>query len=310
MNLKLSLTASKFLLLSTFLLTASFSQAQRSANLTADQYINLYKDAAIQNMYESRIPASITLAQGMLESGNGNSQLAKKANNHFGIKCHSDWKGKSVRMDDDKKNECFRKYDKVLDSYRDHADFLSNRERYSILFSLEITDYKGWAKGLKKAGYATSPTYANKLIDIIERYKLFKYDSNSGGTGTGGKILAGRIADITKINKIKAIIVLDGETKLSLATAVDKKVKQIEKYNELGTGDELYVGQVIYLQNKRSKATKGNDIHTVQIGETMYDIAQQYGIKYTKLLKRNNMWYASEINPGDVVYLRKNKPTY
>ncbi len=286
-----------------------FSMAQRpQRNFTPEDYINMYKDAAIQNMVEKRIPASITLAQGMLESGNGNSKLARKANNHFGIKCHSDWNGKSVRMNDDRRNECFRKYNEVLDSYRDHAEFLSNRGRYADLFNLDLNDYKGWAKGLKKAGYATSPTYAKKLINIIERYKLHKYD-NAKSKG-GGVYAISREADVKKINKLKSIVVREGDTKLSLATSLDMKVKQIEKYNELGEGDELYPGQILYLQKKRGRATRGNDFHTVQEGENMYDISQNYGIRYEKLLKRNNMWYASKISPGDTIYLRKNKPDY
>jgi len=288
-----------------FSFTVSAQRPQR--NLSAEDYINMYKDAAIQNMNEKRIPASITLAQGMLESGNGNSKLATKANNHFGIKCHNDWKGKSVRMNDDRRNECFRKYDRVLDSYRDHANFLSNRQRYASLFSLKTTDYKGWAKGLKKAGYATSPTYANKLITIIERYKLFKYDSGKGGSGG---VASSRSFDIEKTNKLKSIVVHPGETKLSIATTLDIKVKQIEKYNELGTGDELYPNQLIYLQNKRGRAVRGNDFHTVIEGDTMYSISQKYGIQYEKLLRKNRMWYASVIKPGDTIYLRKNKPAY
>ena len=139
-------------------------------------YIEKYKDIAMREMQEYKIPASITLAQGLLESGNGNSELAKKSNNHFGIKCHKDWTGKRTYHDDDEKGECFRVYESPEDSYRDHSIFLKKGQRYAFLFDLKITDYKGWAKGLKKAGYATLPVYANVLIKLIEDYNLAQYD--------------------------------------------------------------------------------------------------------------------------------------
>ena len=144
--------------------------------MTRQEYIEKYKDDAISEMHRSGVPASITLAQGILESGDGNSKMARVAKNHFGIKCHSDWKGKTFIQDDDTKNECFRKYKSVLDSYKDHSDFLKRR-RYAALFELKITDYKSWAKGLKKAGYATNPKYPQLLIGIIEANELYQYDS-------------------------------------------------------------------------------------------------------------------------------------
>lgn len=144
------------------------------------QYIEEYHELAIKEMNRVGIPASITLAQGMLESGNGNSTLARKSNNHFGIKCHNDWKGKRVYHDDDRKGECFRKYKTVYQSYIDHSDFLTGKQRYASLFELKTTDYKGWAKGLKKAGYATDPKYAHRLIEIIEENNLDRFDR--GGT--------------------------------------------------------------------------------------------------------------------------------
>jgi hypothetical protein len=155
-----------FLLLS----FTSFSQT-----LTND-YINDYKDLAVEEMKLYNIPASITLSQGILESSNGESMLATKANNHFGIKCHSSWQGDRVFHDDDEKGECFRKYNNVEDSYRDHSLFLANSSRYSFLFDIPIQNYKSWAKGLKKAGYATNPKYSKLLINIIKRYNLDQYD--------------------------------------------------------------------------------------------------------------------------------------
>ena len=156
-----------------FLLLFSFQLSAQ--NMTRNEYIDKYKDEAIYQMKKYKIPASITLAQGILESGDGNSELAKKSNNHFGIKCHSDWKGERVYHDDDKKDECFRKYNKVRDSYDDHSEFLL-RPRYAALFEYALTDYKSWAKGLKKAGYATNPNYAKHLIKIIEENELHKLD--------------------------------------------------------------------------------------------------------------------------------------
>ena len=155
-------------------LLAAGANAQK---LTRQQYINKYKDIAIEQMHKHKIPASIILAQGCLESGDGNSALARKANNHFGIKCHDGWRGKKFKQDDDAKNECFRKYKNAIDSYTDHSYFLTSRPRYNSLFDLPITDYKAWAHGLKAAGYATNPKYAKLLIDIIEEYELYKYDT-------------------------------------------------------------------------------------------------------------------------------------
>mgnify|MGYP000576626992 FL=1 len=148
-----------------------------SGRVTPEMYIEMFKNAAIADMLKTGVPASITLAQGMYESDYGNSPLAKTANNHFGIKCHKEWNGPTYHQDDDERDECFRKYDDVKDSYDDHSFFLRSRDRYRFLFDLDITDYKGWSHGLKRAGYATNPAYASKLIDLIERYKLYEHDA-------------------------------------------------------------------------------------------------------------------------------------
>ena len=281
-----------------FLAANTYLFAQK--RYTTEEYVALYKEEAIKNMRLKRIPASITLAQGILESDRGNSTLARKAKNHFGIKCHSGWKGPSVKMDDDKKNECFRKYRSVLDSYADHADFLSSRSRYQELFKLDINDYKGWARGLKKAGYATNPKYATILIDLIDRYRLDQYDKVGEG-------FSPRLADLFELNRKQAIMVKANETKLGLSSSLDISVKKIEKYNELGSADELYEGQLIFLEKKRCRADKGNEYHTVQAGDTFYSIAQSYGMKMKSLLRKNNLWYGSKIKPGDVLNLRKKK---
>ncbi len=166
----------KLFLLSIIILLASVSFAQR---MTAEQYVETYSNWAVEEMQRVGIPASITLAQGLLESGFGNSRLATEGNNHFGIKCHKGWTGEKMYEDDDAANECFRKYKSAYESFKDHSDFLTTRSRYAFLFELDSDDYKGWAKGLKKAGYATNPQYANKLIELIERYELFRFDDEN-----------------------------------------------------------------------------------------------------------------------------------
>ena len=150
-----------------------------SAQNKTEQYIEQYSQIAVDEMNRYNIPASITLAQGILESGNGESRLATQGNNHFGIKCHGNWNGKTIIADDDEKGECFRKYNKVAESYRDHSLFLTERGRYSFLFDYNKTDYKKWAKGLKKAGYATNPKYPTLLIDLIEKYDLSRFDKGA-----------------------------------------------------------------------------------------------------------------------------------
>tara|TARA_B100001057_G_scaffold131555_2_gene130793 strand:- start:2341 stop:2868 length:528 start_codon:yes stop_codon:yes gene_type:complete len=171
-----------FFLFLVIILVSSCSSLKQTSNIESSVeekiniYIKKYAPAATKNMRFFKIPASITLAQGILESGYGEGTLAKNANNHFGIKCHKDWKGKSIKHDDDEKNECFRSYKNPLRSYRDHSLFLVDRDRYSSLFELNRKDYRGWALGLKAAGYATDPKYADKLISLIERFKLTRFD--------------------------------------------------------------------------------------------------------------------------------------
>lgn len=289
---------------------------------TAEDYIRLYKDWAIKSMQDKKVPASITLAQGLLESGNGNSTLATKANNHFGIKCHKGWEGATMYIDDDTPNECFRKYNSVLESYEDHGDFLAGRERYSALFKLDITDYKGWANGLKAAGYATSTTYASSLINIIEKYQLYEYDkqgldpnyvyvdpnnnnNNGNNNSTNTKV---EKSQMVYINGLKAIKVKNGQTKEDLALAFELKVKQIERFNEIGAADVLYEGEIIFLEPKRGAAEPAYKTHLVKSGDTFYSIAHQYGMKTQALMKKNNMWYGSIIKPGEKLNLRKKKP--
>ncbi len=294
--------------------------------ITTEQYVEKYKEAAIQNMKDKKVPASITLAQGILESGNGNSDLAVKANNHFGIKCHTGWTGGTFYKDDDAPNECFRKYKSVLDSYEDHANFLITRERYKSLFSLEITDYKGWATGLKAAGYATNPKYPDLLIGLIERYQLHQYDkglvannttpttnnntptNTTTAPATTTNFNAQGTGFIRMNNGLRMMIVQNRQTKAGISIDFALTPKKIEKYNEIGPGDELYEGQILYLDPKKNSADKGNEFHTVQNGETFYSIGQQYGINTTALMKKNNAWYGTVLKTGDRIYLRKKKP--
>ena len=281
--------------------------------MTRAEYIEKYKDDAIQEMHRSGIPASITLAQGILESGDGNSPLAMYANNHFGIKCHDKWKGETFIMDDDEKNECFRKYNSVYESYRDHSEFLTTRSRYRFLFDLKITDYKGWAKGLKKAGYATNPKYANLLISLIEQHKLYEYDTAKGvkprkpEKNRTSKVLATKYGNrvIKSQNNIKYTIVKSNDTFYKIAKDFNLGLWQIYKYNDLNKNDVLKEGDIIYLQPKRGKAKQ--EYHKVKKGETMHRISQIYGVKLKKLYKRNNMILGTEPNEGEKIYLNKKK---
>lgn len=293
----------------------SISAGNIEPKMTAEQYIENYKADAIEEMKEHNIPASITLAQGMLESGNGNSELAVKANNHFGIKCHNDWKGATFIMDDDKKDECFRKYKTVLDSYNDHALFLTSRTRYAKLFELKPTDYKGWAKGLKEAGYATDPKYPERLITLIEKYELYQYDSpNKRNKKEKKEVKEKPITPATKTPRReifqlgikKYILIKEGDTFYKIATETDKDLWQLYKYNDLTENDKLVPGQKLFLQPKRNKAKEA--FHTVKEGETMKFISQLYGIKLKKLYQKNNMKAGDEPKAGDVLYMRRSRP--
>jgi LysM repeat protein len=282
--------------------------------LSQEEYIEKYKDEAIREMLMHGVPASITLSQGMLESGNGNSPLAVYANNHFGIKCHKGWDGLTFIQDDDEKNECFRKYGSVLESYSDHSAFLSGRSRYATLFDLKRTYYKGWAKGLKKAGYATNPHYPQLLIKIIEKHKLYEYDKTkempsikpSPQEYVNRPLLKGRKVMIH--NGVKYILVKQGDTYFKIANKLEMMLWQIYKYNDLKKNDKLRQGQVIYLQPKRNKAQRGNDYHLVRRGETMYSISQKYAIRLKSLYKKNKMPQDIEATPGQKLWLRKVKP--
>lgn len=287
-----------------------FSQVKR--NKQYDNYIETHKKLAMDHMKKYKIPASITLAQGVLESGAGQGRLAKEANNHFGIKCHTGWNGKTIYKDDDAANECFRSYKRVEDSYEDHSRFLADRPRYSSLFSLDVTDYIGWAKGLQKSGYATDKAYANKLIKLIEDYELYTYDrggrkigKDEGDSPTGGDYPKGAIRHtLYKTHNLVYVIAQLGDSYETIAAEFGFKPKDMYKYNEVPAGFPIKEGDIVYFQKKKSKADKPYYDHVVQVGESMHSISQRYGMKIKNLYKMNKKDYEYVPVEGDVLKLR------
>jgi len=327
-------SGSFFLWLMAILLFATACGTSRKAAVTRvsmdrQQYIRKYAGLAIEEMNRTGIPASITMAQALLESDDGNSYLAVYGNNHFGVKCHKDWKGKKIHFDDDKRHECFRKYRSVEESYRDHSDFIRNGQRYSFLFSLNSKDYKAWAKGLKKAGYATNPHYARMLIKIIEDNKLYELDDRKVLPATKAAkreqpeteqketkavampemsdefTIASPSRRVRTNNRINYIIVKPGDTFKSLTRELQLLPWELYKYNELPKDATLTPGQILYLQPKRKQAEPGKKVYSVKKGDTMYSISQKFGIRMRSLLEMNGMKQGQEPVPGQVVKLRK-----
>lgn len=289
---------------------ATVAAAQMKWNSAFQQYIDQYKDLAIEQMKKYRIPASITLAQGVFESGAGRSDLARKGNNHFGIKCHG-WQGRTVRANDDAPDECFRAYDNAWQSYEDHSRFLVNSNRYRKLFSLSITDYRGWARGLKAAGYATNPRYADKLIELIELYKLHQYDRArhyDRFMASAAKDVAadGLIHPIYKFNDNYYLKARRGDTFKSIAKEVGISSRKLAKYNERDRHDTLAEGDIIYLKKKAKRAPKSykNRLHYVRPGESMYTISQYYAIRLKYLYKLNRLTPDDEIRVGQGLKVR------
>lgn len=225
-------------------------KSNKSLNKYSLQYIKRYAPIAVSEMHKYNVPASITLAQGILESGNGRSQLASKSNNHFGIKCHTGWKGAKVYHDDDEKGECFRKYKYVESSYEDHSQFLSGRRRYASLFTLRKTDYKGWSKGLKKAGYATDKNYPKKLIKIIETYELYEFDKIRKKDLKRGKKVTTKNQRKPKVKTKKRAVnyyqVKKGDTLYSIARKHETTVADLKRINAL-TSNTLSIGQKLIM---------------------------------------------------------------
>jgi len=295
--------------------------SQRSRRISADAYINSYKNIAVSEMKRSGVPASITLAQGMLESENGNSRLATEGNNHFGIKCH-DWTGPAIYKDDDSHNECFRKYKSAEDSYRDHSDFLLSKQRYTFLFEYKSTDYKSWAKGLKKAGYATNPSYPQMLVKLIEENKLHLYDldvaiadrersnrssKNRSVSESSEFTINLNKHPVYKRNDIEYTVAKNGDSVEKLSRELEMFSWELLKYNELTKDSTLHDGQLLYLQPKRRRAERGKEIHTVQAGESVYSISQLYGVKSKHIRRLNRLNPETTVNVGDVLNLRSKK---
>ena len=276
----------------------------KSQKMTTAEYIEKYKKVAIAEMKEYKIPASITMAQGILESASGNSYLAREAKNHFGIKCHRDWEGKKVYRDDDKKNECFRAYKHASESYRDHSIFLTTRVRYAPLFEEEITDYKAWAKGLKKAGYATNKRYPALLIRIIEENELYKLDHETVDDDYIEELDLSTSFIQLSSNKVKFIVAREDDTFESIAKQTENYVTDLLAYNELRYDAVLKPGQRVYLQPKRRRSYRKIKTHTVKKRDTMYGISQQYAIKLKYLYRRNKMNAGEQPKPGVVIKLR------
>lgn len=293
-----------------FLFVTAEVSAQAVRLRVYEEYIDRYSQIAVRHMADYNIPASITLAQGLLESGAGMSDLAKKSNNHFGIKCHRNWTGDRVYAADDTPNDCFRQYNKVEDSYKDHSEFLSSGSRYQELFILDITDYKAWARGLQKTGYATDRAYANKLIKLIEDYELYRYDNKnyrraSRRTENRKPSPGGSWRHQPyKTHELVYVVAVDGDSFSGIAEEFGFKEKDLLKYNEVPEGFPLSEGDIVYFQKKKSRADKPYEIHTVQIGESMYSIAQKYGMKVRNLYRLNKKNYEYVPEEGDILKLR------
>lgn len=276
-----------------------------------EQYIQTYYPLAVEQMEKYNIPASITLAQGLLESGAGKSSLTRKSNNHFGIKADKSWTGRKTSSMDNGRKCYFRSYSSASESYEDHSLFLVGRERYASLFKLRKNDYEGWAKGLKKAGYAEDPAYPQKLINLIERYQLSKFDNYS--SKKSNRIIAQGNAHplntgthvMYRANGLIYIVANTGDTFKSIAKETGVSRRKLIKYNDLYKTYPIKAGDIIYLEKKHNKAEKPYEFHTTAAGESLYNISQKYGIKLEKLLDMNPQFksYAA-LKVGDIVRLR------
>ena len=331
----------KITILIVFLLSllSNFSQAQSTDAVLA--YIARYKDLAINEMQRTGIPAAITLAQGIHETEAGTSELVRKSNNHFGIKCKENWTGQSVSHDDDARGECFRKYKMPEESYKDHSDFLKTRANYAALFKLDPTDYEGWAYGLKKAGYATNPKYAQILIKLIRDYNLEDYTLIALGKMKDKDVIAGnKLPDIAsvssvslnskkttedkssttarvsigisypsgefKINDTRVLYVKRGTSYLTIAERYEIGLARLFDFNDLKAQEIAADDQLIFIQRKRK--TGDHEHHVVQAGETLYGIAQAEAIRLESLLEYNHLGANMEVAEGESLYLRSTAP--
>ncbi|HVF80935.1 MAG TPA: glucosaminidase domain-containing protein [Flavisolibacter sp.] len=312
-----------FLLLTAFSCTQLFAQSRA----TIEAYIIKYRDIAIEEMQRTGVPASITLAQGVHETGAGTSELVIKSNNHFGIKCKTEWEGEKVYHDDDARGECFRKYNDPTISYRDHSDFLKARSHYASLFTLDPTDYEAWAHGLKKAGYATNPKYPQILIKLIRDYNLQDYTliamgrkqraSTSPDWARNTEVVpepevAASVSEmvypqgIFKINDTKVIFISKGTSYLKVAEENDMSLARLLDFNDMKDGDVAPKDGLLFLQRKRK--TGSNETHVVAPGEALYDIAQVEGVRLENLLEYNLLSPGAQVAVGEKVYLNKMAP--
>jgi LysM repeat protein len=297
--------------------------------LTPEMYIEMYREAAVAEMKRSGVPASITLAQGILETESGNSDLVKKSNNHFGIKCKSNWTGESVKHTDDAPNECFRKYNSASESYKDHSDYLKTSTRYASLFELSPSDYKGWAYGLKKAGYATNPKYPQIVISNIEKYNLQQYDDSNrvvystintttinalpkaltyakpiylGKPLEGKEQITAAIKNNVKINGLKAIYASAGTALIAIATMADIDLVKLLSYNDLTIDGLLKGNEIIYFEKKNKQGTA--DLYTVVEDESLQSVSQKNAVQLKALAQLNEMREFILIRKGQVIKLR------
>jgi LysM repeat protein len=314
-------------------LAAACSQSLFAQSKTQiEAYIEKFKDIAMAEMARTGVPAAITLAQGIHETGAGTSDLVLKSNNHFGIKCKTEWEGEKVYHDDDARGECFRKYDDPFVSYKDHSDFLRNRPYYASLFKLDPTDFEGWAFGLKKAGYATNPKYPQILIKLIRDYNLQDYtlivlgkkernenepawtkaatdDSqiitakNTQTTTTRPAYPAG----VFTINDTKVIFISKGTSYLKVAEEQDISLGRLLEFNDLQDGDVAKEDGLLFLQRKRKHGA--SETHVVAAGETLYQIAQAEGIRLESLLQYNFLTANVQVQAGEKLYLKEKAPS-
>ena len=281
--------AMKLLIISFFTLTLPYLIMASGPTSARKEYITSYSNIAIAQMKKHKIPASITLAQGILESGSGNSYLARSSNNHFGIKCGSQWKGKTSYHDDDKENECFRAYSRVRDSYLDHSVFLTSNQRYAFLFELKQNDYKAWAHGLKKAGYATNPHYADRLIQLIEEERLYVFDQLDNIPEIQAQPIQVMVREAFLINNTKVLRSKSGDTFYKLSRSTGIALRQLHKYNDgLEKLENLKPGTPIYLESKKRRASEKKEI-VLKAATTLAEISQKEGVRLKSLMKINQI---------------------
>lgn len=301
---------------------------------TREEYIEKYKSIAVAHMERYGIPASITMAQGILESDAGNSNLSRSSNNHFGIKCKKNWTGRKVYHDDDAKGECFRAYPTVEESYLDHAEFLDSSPRYDSLFAYPSNDYRSWARGLKAAGYATAPDYAERLIKIIENYNLHLLDQQDGeaiySSGKDAKQNAEWFAthsnierepavgidpfrvsssqhkgySVYRINHTCYIIAKSGDTYASLGKIFAISERNLRKFNDATKTATLAEGDMVYIERKKERWLGDALLHEVAAGETLHSLSQQFGIRARCLARLNRLTFSREVETGQTIRLR------